>query len=291
MPAQHPAGQVGDVGKAGFLQQYRGLGRPGAGPADGNHRPVAVQRGAALGQVVQGHQHGAGHMAQRPVELGGLAHIHDLQPGRQLFQRVRLDLPDPAEGQCQRRPGGFGRRRAVLGRLATAQVGRHRDVDQFGVGQAQVVHVAGEVVLVDLAAQARVVAQLLGDAGDGQAAVVVRGVQQARRRQRQDLLTHRPVQPARAALLEVGAATAADQQRITGEGHAAVVQHTGQAAVGVAGRGPHLQITCAERHPVAVAQQTVRQAGAGRLGQGNLAAAGLLEPPGAGDMVGMHMGV
>ena len=78
--------------------------------------------------------------------------------------------------------------------------------------QVEVVHVADEVVLADLAAQARIELPLLGDAGDGEAAVVVRRIEQAGLRQREDLAVHRAVQRVRVALLEVGAAAAADQQ-------------------------------------------------------------------------------
>ena len=47
--------------------------------------------------------------------------------------------------------------------------------------QPQVAHVADEIALADLAAQARIEAPLLGDAGHGEAAIVVRRIEQARR--------------------------------------------------------------------------------------------------------------
>ena len=69
----------------------------------------------------------------------------------------------------------------------------------------------------------------------------MRRVEQAVFRQREDAGTHRAVELARTALLEVGAAGAADQHAITGEGHRLIVEHIGDAAIGVAGRGPHLE--------------------------------------------------
>ena len=54
---------------------------------------------------------------------------------------------------------------------------------------------------------------LLADAARRAAAVVVGRIDDARRRQREQLLVHRAIQPVRVALLEVGASGAADQQR------------------------------------------------------------------------------
>ena len=125
--------------------------------------------------------------------------------------------------------------------LAALQVRRHRDVHELGMRQPEVLHVADEVALADVAAEARIEAALLGDARHREAAVVVRGIEQARRRQRQDLALHRAVHRARVALLEVGAAAAADQQAVAGERHALVVEHVGDAAVRVPGRRAHLE--------------------------------------------------
>jgi hypothetical protein len=92
-------------------------------------------------------------------------------------------------------------------------------------------------------------------------------------------------------LLEVGAAAAAYQQAVAGEGHAEVVQHIGQATVGVAGRGAHGQVAAAEIDAVAVLQRAVDAVGAGCCGQCDVAAAALAQAPGAGDVVGVDVGV
>ena len=46
-----------------------------------------------------------------------------------------------------------------------------------------------------------------------------------------------------------------------------------------------------EVHPIAVAQQAIGADGAALLGQHDLAAAGALEAPGPGDVIGMHVRV
>jgi hypothetical protein len=139
-PAQHAAGQVGQRGVAGLLQQHHRLRRPCTRPADGDHRPAAVDLAHALRQVRQRQQPGAGDAAQRVAELGRLAHVDHLDvagmpAGGALLQHRGLDLPDAAEGEGQRCPVGLGRQAGRAIGLAAAQVGRHRDVHQLGVRQ------------------------------------------------------------------------------------------------------------------------------------------------------------
>ena len=161
----------------------------------------------------------------------------------------------------------------------------------FGMRQVEVLHVADEVALADLAAQPRIELLLLGDAGGGEPAIVVRRIEQAGLGQREDARPHRAVERARVALLEVGAARAADHDAVAGEGHALVVEHVGDAAVGVAGRGAHFQRAAAELDAVAVAELAVDARGAGRGREGDAAAELLLQQPGAGHVVGMDVGV
>src|ERR1700719_4623103 len=49
-PAQHAAGQIGDILEAGLLQDVGGLRRAAAGAAHRDDRPVMAQFGGALGQ-------------------------------------------------------------------------------------------------------------------------------------------------------------------------------------------------------------------------------------------------
>ena len=92
---------------------------------------------------------------------------------------------------------------------------------------------------------------------DGEAAIVVRGIEQAGVGQREELQMDGAVHVARRALLEIGAPAAADQERVAGEGHALVVEHVAQAAMRVAGRGAHFEMPRAERHLVAVLEVEV----------------------------------
>src|SRR4249920_2316729 len=112
--------------------------------------------------------------------------------------------------------------------------------------EAEVLHVADEVLLADRLAEARVVELLLAYAGGGEAAVIVRGIDRAGVGQREDAPAHRAEQRVRVALLEVGAAAAADQQRVAGEGHRVVVENIGQAAAGMARRRARLEESLAE---------------------------------------------
>lgn len=70
------------------------------------------------------------------------------------------------------------------------------------------------------------------------------------------------------ALLEVSAAAAANEEGIARENHGPVIQDKGDAAVGVAGGGPHFQVELPEVNLVAVVEEKV---GLGACGGGDLA--------------------
>ena len=226
-------------------------------------------------------------MAERAVEFIGLAHVDHLDVAQVFLEPVRLDFPDAAEGVRKRSPVGI--ERGGLLRLAALEIRRHGDVHLLRMRQAEVGHVADEVVLADRLGKPRVVELLLADAGDGEAAVVVAGIDQAAIGQREDLAAHRAVQRARVALLEIGAPAAADEERIAGERHRAVVEHVGGAAAGVAGRGARFQMLFAERDLLGGPQIKIGALGTTRRRDRDAAAELLLEEPGAGDVVGMHV--
>ena len=77
-PAQHPAGEVGDIGKPGLSQDHSSLGRAAAGPAYGDDRAVARQLTGTLGQRAERDQDGLANMTERSLELIRLAHVEDL---------------------------------------------------------------------------------------------------------------------------------------------------------------------------------------------------------------------
>ena len=100
----------------------------------------------------------------------------------------------------------------VLFRAAAFQIGGHGDIDLLGMRQPQIVHVADEIAFRKRAAEPRIEALLLGDAGHRQAAIIMGGIQQTGVGQREELQMHRAIQRTRIALLEIRAPAAADQQ-------------------------------------------------------------------------------
>ena len=155
--------------------------------------------------------------------------------------------------------------------------------------QAEIVHVADEIGLADLAAQPRIEAPLFGDAGHREAAVIVRRIEQAGRRQRQDLAAHRAVHCARVALLEIGAAAAPDQQAIAGERHALVVEDIRHTTQGMTGRRADLEIAGAELHAIAVREIAVAAFGSAGGGERDRAPQLPLQQPRAGHVIGVHV--
>src|SRR5438094_3455355 len=139
-------------------------------------------------------------------------------------------------------------------------------------------HVADEVFLADRLGKARVVELLLAHARQREAAIVVAGVDQALIGEREDLAAHRAVERARIAVLEVGAAAAANEKRIARERYRLVVEHVGEARVRVASGGPRLEVAGAERRLLLRLQIEVRAFGAARRRHGDAAAELLLEP-------------
>ena len=201
-------------------------------------------------------------MAKRAGILIGLAHIDDLKLAQMLFDPMGFDLPDAGEGQSQRRPGRFFDRRPALADSAF-EIGRHGDIHLLGMGQAEIAHVAHEIVLAQLAAQARIEAPLLAHARDHEPAIVVAGIKQAGLGQRKDFGVHGTVHGAGIALLEIGPPAAPDQQAIAGEGHAFVIQYIGDAAIRVPWRRTHLEIAFAEDDALVIVQKTVGASGTG----------------------------
>jgi hypothetical protein len=100
---------------------------------------------------------------------------------------------------------------------------------------------------------------------------------------------HRAIHRRRVALLEIGAAAAADQEAITGERHAAVVQHIGQAAVGMARGRANQKSPATEGNDIVLYQAAVGTRGTAPRRQHDLAAQASLEQPSTGHVIGMNM--
>src|ERR1700752_266136 len=103
-PAQHPAGEIGDIAEAGLAQDHGGLRRAAAGAADRDDRAVARELAGALGKLPQRDQPCAANMPERAVELARLANVEDLNSPGMLLEAVRVDLPDAGKGVFERRP-------------------------------------------------------------------------------------------------------------------------------------------------------------------------------------------
>ena len=52
-PAQHPAGEIGDIAKPGLAQDHGGLRRAAAGAAHRDNRTVARELAGALSQLAE----------------------------------------------------------------------------------------------------------------------------------------------------------------------------------------------------------------------------------------------
>src|SRR5512135_3312997 len=93
-PAQHAAREIGDIGKFVLLQNGDGLSRTAAGATNGDYRAVAAQFADTSGELAERNEDRAGDVAERPVELVGLAHVEDLHVLRMLLEPVRIDFPN-----------------------------------------------------------------------------------------------------------------------------------------------------------------------------------------------------
>ena len=194
-----------------------------------------------------------------------------------ILQPLGLDLPDPGERVGERSPRGFVGGRRVVTRSATVQIRRHRDVELLRMCEPEVVHVARKIVLVEITPETRVVSPFLGNAGHGQPAVVVCGIQKTVVRQGENLLVNRTVHYPRISLLEIRAAATTDEQTVAGESLARVVEHEGHASIGVAGCCARLEMVFSEVDLLTMLQKSVCAFGAARRRNGISASGTLLQ--------------
>ena len=148
---------------------------------------------------------------------------------------------------------------------------------------------ACEIAFAEQPPETRVVRLLLGNARDGEPAIIVAGIEKAIVRQREYLFMYGAIEIGTAALLEIGAPAAADEERIPCKRHALVVEHVSEASVRVAGRGAHFQPPLAEFNPVALAQVAIRTFRPAFRRDGDAASPPLLQQPRAGHVIGMDM--
>ena len=166
-------------------------------------------------------------------------------------------------------------------------VGGHRDVHHLRVRQIEAPHQRRVFVGV-LRLETGVEALLLADGRDGVALIVMGG--------KDERLLGEPEQPlqalvlrARIAVLEVGSAGAADQERVAGED--AVAQMEAVGIVGVAGGVDRVQADALDGEPVAVGDPHRDDVDFALLAHHRHASRAVAQRPEAGDVIGVKMGV
>ena len=166
-------------------------------------------------------------------------------------------------------------------------VGGNGDVHHLRIGQVEARH--QRRVFVGVAnLKARIEAPLLADGADGVALIVVRGKDQRLLGEPQEAL-QALVLGAGIAVLEVGAAGAADQQRVAGEHAVAEMEAVG--IVGVAGRIEHVEAQALDAELVAVGDPHRHDVDLALLAHHGHAARAVAQRAEAGDVVGVQMRV
>ena len=178
--------------------------------------------------------------------------------------------------------------RQIVLMQADMHVGRHRHIHHLRIGQFQIAHQLD--VFIDRAhLQPRIEALFLADGGDRIALIVMGGKYHGFIRQFQQPAEDRFILRPRAAVLEIGAAGAADQKRIAGK--YPIAHQIAVGIIGMAGRVHHVETEALDRHSVAVADPHRHHVGLALFahdGDAVGAVAQLAEP---GDVVGVQMGV
>ena len=167
-------------------------------------------------------------------------------------------------------------------------VGGHRHVHHLRIGQLQIGHQLD--IFVDRAyLQARIVAFLLTDGGNGIALVVMGGEYHGFLRQLQEPVEDRFILCARRSVLEIGAAGAADQERVAGED--AVAHQVTIGIVGVAGRVHDVEAEALDHHLVAVSDPHRHHIGLALLAHDGDALGAVAEFAEARDVIGVQVGI
>ena len=177
--------------------------------------------------------------------------------------------------------------RHILLMQPLTDVGGNRNIHHFRVGQVEARH--QRRILIGVAnLKARIEALFLADGADGVALVVVRGEDERLFGQPHEAL-QALVLGAGIAVLEVGAAGAADQERIAGEHAVAEMKAIG--IVGVAGGIEHVEAQALDAEPVAVGDPHRDDVDLALLAHHCHAARAVAQRPKTGDVVGVQMRV
>ena len=155
----------------------------------------------------------------------------------------------------------------------------------FGLGRLRL-FISVDILVDRLDLQARVERLLLADGGDRLALIVVRRKDERLVGQLQQPVEDRIVLRARIAVLEIGAAGAADQQRVAGENPVAHQEAVG--IVGVAGRVEHVEREAFDRELVAVGEPHRDDVDLALLAHDGDAMSAVAQRAEAGDVIGMQ---
>src|SRR5438552_1256980 len=130
-PAQHAAGEIGNIAEARALQHERSLCGTRARTTHGDDRPLAWKLGRARRELPERNELRALNAAKRAVIFVGLAHVDDLDVGSVLLECIRLDFPDAGERESEWRPARLGRQGGVFLGTSAPKIRGHRDVDEL----------------------------------------------------------------------------------------------------------------------------------------------------------------
>ncbi len=243
---------------------------------------------ARAGQLVE---NAAGTDVHDEIRIGRVDRVGD---GAHLVALAAFPQVDERQVGIVERLHHVGRRarpalaRDLLLREALAHVGGHGDVHHLRVRQVELAHEVD--VLVDgLHLQAWVEALLLADGRDRLALVVVGRVDQRLLGQLEKLVEQRVVLRPCAAVLEIRAARAADEQRVAGE-HA-ILHQEAVAVVGVAGRIEHVESEALDADRVALGNAHGHDIDAGLLAHHRDAVGMIAQRAEGSDVIGVDVGV
>ncbi len=162
----------------------------------------------------------------------------------------------------------------------------HRHVHHLRIWQFQVRH-QRDVVVRRFHLQARIVAPLFADGGDGVAFIIVRGKDHGLVGQPQQFSEQRFILRACIAILEIGAPGAADQQRVAGE--YPIAHHETVGIVGMAGGVEHVHAHTFDGELVAFGKPHRHHVGFGILTHHRDAMCAVAQRTQARDVVGVQV--
>src|SRR5215813_7485576 len=239
-PANQTPGEVRHAREPRLAEDGGTHRRALAGLTDQHHGSAGGDLVHPGPELVQRNQHRALHVPELAIEFRARANVHHLDLAQVVREPRRIDLRDTGVGLDDRAPSCW-RRRAPRSPPAGSHVRRNGHREQLRVRQAEVLHVADEVLQLRSTTQAGVVPTLLGDRARETSLVVVAWMDHALLGEGEELGVDRLEQLRGIPLLKVGATHGADQERVTSEDMAAVRADEGEAAGGVARSRPDLE--------------------------------------------------